>query len=127
MDGFFGQFSLRTTNFLGRGETVGVSYQSGRQREFYDLEYRIPWFLDRPQSIGFRLFNQEFDARVLTGVDFEQKYAGASITYYHNNQTGPGLPNMAAGSNPQAIPRSPGWHGCCTDPTARKPKWAATT
>ena len=81
VDGFFGQFSLRTTNFLGRGETVGVSYQSGRQREFYDLEYRIPWFLDRPQSIGFRLFNQEFDARVLTGVDFEQKYSGASVTY----------------------------------------------
>ena len=81
VDGFFGQFSLRTTNFLGRGETVGVSYQSGRQREFYDLEYRVPWFLDRPQSLGFRLFNQEFDARVLTGVDFEQKYSGASITY----------------------------------------------
>ncbi len=81
VDGFFGQFSLRTTNFLGRGETVGVSYQSGRQREFYDLEYRVPWFLDRPQSLGFRLFNQEFDARVLTGVDFEQKYSGASVTY----------------------------------------------
>ena len=81
VDGFFGQFSLRTTNFLGRGETVGVSYQSGRQREFYDLEYRVPWFLDRPQSLGFRLFNQEFDARVLTGVDFAQKYSGASITY----------------------------------------------
>lgn len=81
VDGFFGQFSLRTTNFLGRGETVGVSYQSGRQREFYDLEYRVPWFLDRPQSLGFRVFNQEFDARVLTGVDFEQKYSGASITY----------------------------------------------
>lgn len=81
VDGFFGQFSLRTTNFLGRGETVGVSYQSGRQREFYDLEYRVPWFLDRPQSVGFRLFNQETDARVITGVDFEQKFSGASITY----------------------------------------------
>ena len=81
VDGFFGQFSLRTTNFLGRGETVGVSYQSGRQREFYDLEYRVPWFLDRPQSLGVRLFNQEFDARVLTGVDFEQSYSGASLTY----------------------------------------------
>src|SRR5262249_38731099 len=37
VDGFFGQFSLRTTNFLGRGETVGVSVQSGSQREYYDL------------------------------------------------------------------------------------------
>lgn len=81
VDGFFGQFSLRTTNFLGRGETLGVSFQSGRQREFYDLEYRIPWFLDRPQSIGARLFNQEYDSRILTGFDFEQRYSGASLTY----------------------------------------------
>lgn len=81
VDGFFGQFALRTTNFLGRGETVGVSVQTGRQRDFYDLEYSIPWFLDRPQSIGIRLFNQDLDTRVLTGIDFQQKFAGASITY----------------------------------------------
>ena len=81
IDGFFGQFALRTTNFLGRGETVGVSVQSGRQRSVYDLEYQIPWLFDRPQHLGIRLFNQQFDTRVLTGVDFEQKFSGASITY----------------------------------------------
>ncbi|MEM9554636.1 MAG: outer membrane protein assembly factor BamA [Acidobacteriota bacterium] len=81
LDGFFGQFSLRTTNFLGRGETVGVSVQAGREREFYDLEYRVPWFLDKPQSIGVRVFNQSFDSRILTDVDFEQTYSGASVTY----------------------------------------------
>ncbi len=80
-DGFFGQFALRTTNFLGRGETVGVSVQSGRQRNLYDLEYRIPWFLDRPQSIGVRLFNSDLDSDVLTGVDFRQSNSGMSITY----------------------------------------------
>jgi outer membrane protein insertion porin family len=81
VDGFFGQFALRTTNFLGRGETLGVSVQSGRQRSIYDLEYRIPWFLDKPQNIGFRIFNQSLDTRVLTGIDFEQNFSGASITY----------------------------------------------
>ena len=81
VDGFFGQFALRTTNFLGRGETVGVSVQSGRQRDFYDLEYGIPWFLDRPQNLSFRLFNQDLDTRVLTGVDFRQRFSGASVTY----------------------------------------------
>jgi outer membrane protein insertion porin family len=80
-DGFFGQFALRTTNFLGRGETVGVSVQSGRQRDIYDLEYQIPWFLDRPQHLGFRLFNQEYDYTVLTGIDFRQKFSGGSVTY----------------------------------------------
>ena len=80
-DGFFGQFAMRTTNFLGRGETVGVSVQSGRQRNLYDLEYRIPWFLDRPQSIGVRLFNSDLDSDVLTGVDFRQSNSGISVTY----------------------------------------------
>lgn len=81
VDGFFGQFSLRTTNFLGRGETVGVSVQSGSQREYYDLEYRVPWFLDKPQSIGVRLFNQTYDSSILSGVDYKQVYSGASLTY----------------------------------------------
>ena len=81
VDGFFGQFSLRTTNFLGRGETVGVSVQSGSQREYYDLEYRVPWFLDKPQSIGVRLFNQTYDSSILTGIDYRQVYSGASVTY----------------------------------------------
>ncbi len=80
-DGFFGQFAMRTTNFLGRGETVGVSVQSGRQRNLYDLEYRIPWFLDRPQSVGIRLFNSDLDSDILTGVDFRQSNSGISITY----------------------------------------------
>ncbi|MEL7059848.1 MAG: outer membrane protein assembly factor BamA [Acidobacteriota bacterium] len=81
VDGFFGQFSLRTTNFLGRGETVGVSVQAGRERQYYDLEYRVPWFRDKPQSIGVRLFNQEFDSDILEDVEFRSSYAGASITY----------------------------------------------
>ncbi len=81
VDGLFGQFSLRTTNFLGRGETVGVSVQAGSQREYYDLEYRIPWFLDKPQSLGVRLFNQTYDSTILTGYDYKQVYSGASITY----------------------------------------------
>lgn len=81
VDGFFGQFALRTTNFLGRGETVGVSVQSGRQRNYYDFEYNIPWFLDKPQNLGFRIFSQELDSRVLSDFDVEQRFAGASITY----------------------------------------------
>lgn len=81
VDGFFGQFSMRTTNFLGRGETVGVSVQSGRQREFYDVEYRRPWLFDRPQSLGVRLFSQQFDSTVLTDTEFRSDFSGASLTY----------------------------------------------
>ncbi|MEM7353645.1 MAG: outer membrane protein assembly factor BamA [Acidobacteriota bacterium] len=80
-DGFFGQFAMRTTNFLGRGETVGVSIQAGRERSLYDLQYSIPWFLDKPQSVGIRLFNSDLDSRVLLGTDFRQSNSGIQLTY----------------------------------------------
>jgi outer membrane protein insertion porin family len=33
LDGFFGQFGISTKNFLGRGEQVGVSVQTGKLRD----------------------------------------------------------------------------------------------
>lgn len=92
VDGFFGQFAIRTTNFRGRGETLGVSIQSGRRRDLFDVEYRIPWFLDRPQNVAFRIFQQDLDTRILgaasglvsNDVVFQQKFAGASFTYGRN-------------------------------------------
>jgi len=61
LDGFFGQFSVATKNFLGRGEQVGMSYQNGNFRSYFDLSYSVPWFLDKPQSIGVRAFKQYID------------------------------------------------------------------
>lgn len=81
LDGFFGQFALRTTNFLGRGETLGVSIQTGSRRNLYDLEYRVPWLLDRPQTLGIRVFNQSYENRLLQNIEFEQEFSGASLTY----------------------------------------------
>lgn len=80
-DGFFGQFSIRTQNFLGRGETVQASFQSGRYRSLFDLSYFIPWFLDRPQTVGFRAFATEYDYGLFGVNDFVQKQKGASVTY----------------------------------------------
>jgi outer membrane protein insertion porin family len=61
LDGFFGQFAISTKNFLGRGEQVGLSYQNGRYRDYFDLSYSVPWFLDKPQSVGLRAFKQNID------------------------------------------------------------------
>ena len=51
-DGFFGQFSFQTRNFLGRGEIIGASAQLGKVSNFFDLSYTVPWFMDRNQSVG---------------------------------------------------------------------------
>ncbi len=87
LDGFFGQFAVNTKNFLGRGEQVGLSYQSGKYRDLFDLSYYVPWFLDKPQSIGLRLFNQDLDYRLdddFTTTQQVRKSQGGILTYGRN-------------------------------------------
>ncbi len=81
LDGFFGQFGIRTRNFLGRGESLGLSAQVGRFRNFFDVSYFIPWFLDKPQSIGIQAFSNQLDFDLLTGQRFERKTSGGIVTY----------------------------------------------
>ena len=60
-DGFFGQFSFQTRNFLGRGEIIGVSAQLGKTSNYFDLSYTIPWFMDKNQSVGASLFRRKVE------------------------------------------------------------------
>jgi outer membrane protein insertion porin family len=84
IDGFFGQFSFRTRNFLGRGETLGVQLQSGRRQDVFDLSYLVPWFLDRPQSLGMQVFSRKLDYDLLSGQSIRQDTQGGTITYGRN-------------------------------------------
>ncbi len=81
LDGFFASFSVSTKNFLGRGEQVGASVQAGRYRKLYDLSYSVPWFLDRPQSLGLRIYRQDIDYSLLTAQQFSRNSHGAVVTY----------------------------------------------
>ncbi|MEM9291778.1 MAG: outer membrane protein assembly factor BamA [Acidobacteriota bacterium] len=83
-DGFFAQLALRTQNFLGRGETLGVQFQQGSVRNYLDLSYFVPWFLDKPQSIGIRAFKRDDDFSLLTSSNLQRESEGGSITYGRN-------------------------------------------
>jgi outer membrane protein insertion porin family len=86
-EGFFGQFAINTKNFLGRGEQVGLSIQAGGIRDVFDLSYFIPWFLDHPQSIGFRAFDQTLDYDLFTSAGTQRsltKSRGGTATYGRN-------------------------------------------
>lgn len=84
-DGFFGQFAVNTKNFLGRGEQVGVSVQTGKLRDFFDVSYFIPWFLDRPQSIGIRAYDQSLQYDLGTSAErYLRDSKGAVLTYGRN-------------------------------------------
>ncbi|HKI04769.1 MAG TPA: outer membrane protein assembly factor BamA [Thermoanaerobaculia bacterium] len=85
LDGFFGQFAINTKNFLGRGEQVGLSLQTGKLRDFFDLSYFIPWFLDKPQSIGIRAYDQSLQYGVVSGQErYLRDSKGAVLTYGRN-------------------------------------------
>ncbi|HET9372031.1 MAG TPA: outer membrane protein assembly factor BamA, partial [Vicinamibacterales bacterium] len=59
-DGFFGQLSFQTSNFLGRGETVGISLQRGSQARNYQVSFSEPYLFDRPITAGFDIFRRQF-------------------------------------------------------------------
>ncbi len=58
-DGFFGQLSFQTSNFLGRGETVGISLQRGSQASQYQVSFSEPYLWDRPITFGTDLYSRE--------------------------------------------------------------------
>ena len=61
--------------------------RAGGYRDFFDLSYYIPWFLDRPQSIGLRAFDQDLDYRPARRRRSAQQSAtagAASLTYGRN-------------------------------------------
>ena len=75
-DGFFGQFSFQTRNFLGRGEIIGASAQLGKVSNFFDLSYTVPWFMDKNQSVGAALFRRNVDY-----LSQEEQRMGGSVFY----------------------------------------------
>jgi outer membrane protein insertion porin family len=60
IDGFFGQLSFQTSNFLGRGETFGVSLQKGSQAKNYQVSFSEPYLFERPITIGVDVFNRQY-------------------------------------------------------------------
>jgi outer membrane protein insertion porin family len=75
LDGFFGQISFNTRNFMGRGESLGVSLQAGGRSDYYTLSFTEPYFLDRRILLGGSVFSTNVDI-----ADFYRETKGGSIT-----------------------------------------------
>ncbi len=76
-DGFFGQLSFQTSNFLGRGETFTVSAQQGSRATNYQLAFSEPFLFDKPQTAGVDLFIRELQYIGL----YTQASKGGNIVY----------------------------------------------
>ena len=75
-EGFFGQLSFQTSNFLGRGEALTVSLQVGSRSENYQVAFSEPFLFDRNITGGVDVYK-----RTLRYIDqFTQEAVGGNVT-----------------------------------------------
>jgi outer membrane protein insertion porin family len=83
LEGFFGQASFNTRNFLGRGETFGIGLQAGATGKSYTLSFSEPYFLDKRMMIGASIYNQTLDYSAITSLlsDYQRSGKGGSLVW----------------------------------------------
>ena len=76
-EGVIGTTDLRERNFLGRGQSVVLSFALSSERRDLNLSFTEPWFLGREISAGFDVFNtrREFQEQ----SSFDQRDTGGAF------------------------------------------------
>ena len=83
--GFFGQLSFQTANFLGRGESVTFAVMAGSQVQNYQLAFSEPYLFDRPITAGINLYSREIRYYLLlhAGLARRQRHGGLPAEGLH--------------------------------------------
>lgn len=76
-EGFFGQLSFQTSNFLGRGESLTLSLQAGSRAENYQLAFTEPFLFDRNITGGVDIFKRSIQYI----NQFTQKSQGGNVLF----------------------------------------------
>jgi outer membrane protein insertion porin family len=87
LDHLFLQFMFNTRNFLGRGETLGVSVSKGTRADSYSLSFTEPYLFDRRMVVGGSIYKQYYELP----------------TYERHSRGGTAFWGMGVGSFGQAI------------------------
>ncbi len=53
-----GFIQVQESNFRGKGQNVGVTWQFGSRRRYVDLSFTEPWFMGKPILVGADLFDR---------------------------------------------------------------------
>ncbi len=80
LDGFFIQGQFNTRNFLGRGNSLGVSLQLGRRSDMYTLSYTEPYFLDRRILLGASIFKNAIDYTQTGLSSYQRETKGFTVS-----------------------------------------------
>ncbi|MDO8679426.1 MAG: outer membrane protein assembly factor BamA, partial [Acidobacteriota bacterium] len=76
-EGFFGQLSFQTSNFLGRGESLTVSMTAGSRSQNYQIAFTEPFLFDRNLTAGFDLYKRNLQYI----SQFTQASTGGNTTF----------------------------------------------
>jgi outer membrane protein insertion porin family len=76
-EGFFGQLSFQTSNFLGRGESLTLSAQAGSRAEQYQVAFSEPFLFDRNITGGIDIYRRSIQYI----SQFTQKSTGGNILF----------------------------------------------
>ena len=79
-EGFFGQLSFQTSNFLGRGESLTLSLQVGSRAENYQVAFTEPFLFDRNITGGVDVYKRtlRYIDQFTQEVDRRQRHVRAS-------------------------------------------------
>jgi outer membrane protein insertion porin family len=82
LEGTFINASFSTSNFLGAGETLSLSAQSGRRTKNYQFAVTEPYLFDRPITAGFDLFSRKITYETYQNVvGYTQESTGLSLVF----------------------------------------------
>ena len=76
-EGFFGQLSFQTANFLGRGESLTSVIQAGSRSQNYQVAFTEPFLFDRNLTGGFDVYKRSLQ---FIGY-YTQKSTGTNFTF----------------------------------------------
>jgi outer membrane protein insertion porin family len=75
-EGFFGQLTFQTSNFMGKGETFTVALQQGSRARNYQVAFSEPFMFDRPITLGTDIHRQQ----IRYPYTYTQNNTGGSVT-----------------------------------------------
>jgi outer membrane protein insertion porin family len=76
-EGFFGQLSFQTSNFMGRGESLTLSAQAGSRAEQYQVAFSEPFLFDRNITGGVDVYRRSIQYI----SQFTQKATGGNLMF----------------------------------------------
>jgi outer membrane protein insertion porin family len=80
-EGFFGNVSYTTSNFLGKGESVTVSAQAGSRSRNYQLAFSEPFLFGRNMTGGGSVYSRKIDYAVASStIDYSEVRSGFNLT-----------------------------------------------